>query len=46
MSAVGHIAIDEYGRPFLIWKDQEKQKRLVGSDAIKVSGNQFLGVCF
>lgn len=31
----GQIAFDEYGRPFLILKDQDKQKRLTGNDAIK-----------
>lgn len=35
MTAVGALAFDEYGRPFFIFKDQERQKRLVGSDAIK-----------
>lgn len=32
----GSIAFDEYGRPFIILKDQDKQKRLTGNDAIKV----------
>lgn len=32
----GSIAFDEYGRPFLILRDQDKQKRLTGNDAIKV----------
>lgn len=32
----GTMAFDEYGRPFIILKDQEKQKRLTGIDAIKV----------
>ncbi|CAL8138676.1 unnamed protein product [Orchesella dallaii] len=31
----GSLAFDEFGRPFLILKDQEKQKRLTGNDAIK-----------
>ncbi|KAH0549560.1 T-complex protein 1 subunit epsilon [Cotesia glomerata] len=31
----GSIAFDEYGRPFIILRDQENQKRLTGSDAIK-----------
>ncbi|CAH1401668.1 unnamed protein product [Nezara viridula] len=31
----GSIAFDEYGRPFIIIKDQEKQRRLTGNDAIK-----------
>lgn len=35
MTAVGHLAFDEYGRPFLILKDQERKKRLVGIEALK-----------
>uniref|UniRef100_A0A1B6KJV8 T-complex protein 1 subunit epsilon n=1 Tax=Graphocephala atropunctata TaxID=36148 RepID=A0A1B6KJV8_9HEMI len=31
----GSLAFDEYGRPFIIIKDQDKQKRLTGNDAIK-----------
>ncbi|XP_022193311.1 T-complex protein 1 subunit epsilon [Nilaparvata lugens] len=31
----GSLAFDEYGRPFIIIKDQDKQKRLTGSEAIK-----------
>lgn len=31
------LAFDEYGRPFLIIKEQEKKKRLNGVDAIKSS---------
>lgn len=31
----GTVAFDEYGRPFIILRDQEKQKRLTGIDAIK-----------
>ncbi|XP_054275841.1 T-complex protein 1 subunit epsilon [Macrosteles quadrilineatus] len=31
----GSIAFDEYGRPFIIIKDQDRQKRLTGNDAIK-----------
>ncbi|XP_073984000.1 chaperonin containing TCP1 subunit 5 [Rhodnius prolixus] len=34
-SLPGSIAFDEYGRPFIILRDQEKQKRLTGNDAIK-----------
>ncbi|XP_011296813.1 T-complex protein 1 subunit epsilon [Fopius arisanus] len=34
-SIPGSIAFDEYGRPFIIIKDQDKQKRLTGNDAIK-----------
>lgn len=33
----GSIAFDEYGRPFIIIKDQDRQKRLTGADALKVS---------
>lgn len=37
MTAIpGTVAFDEYGRPFIILRDQEKQKRLTGIDAIKV----------
>ena len=32
----GSIAFDEFGRPFIILRDQENQKRLTGNDAIKV----------
>lgn len=35
MSSIGTLAFDEYGRPFLILKDQDKQKRLVGLEAHK-----------
>ncbi|XP_054161925.1 T-complex protein 1 subunit epsilon-like [Oppia nitens] len=35
MSSVGTLAFDEFGRPFFILKDQDKQRRLVGSEAIK-----------
>ncbi|XP_043265010.1 T-complex protein 1 subunit epsilon [Colletes gigas] len=31
----GSVTFDEYGRPFLIFRDQDKQKRLTGIDAIK-----------
>jgi len=31
----GSIAFDEFGRPFIIIKDQDKQKRLTGAEAIK-----------
>lgn len=33
----GTIAFDEYGKPFIILRDQGAQKRLTGADAIKVS---------
>jgi len=35
MGSMGQIAFDEYGRPFIIVRDQEKQKRLTGIDAQK-----------
>uniref|UniRef100_H2YMC6 T-complex protein 1 subunit epsilon n=1 Tax=Ciona savignyi TaxID=51511 RepID=H2YMC6_CIOSA len=35
MSAVGTVAFDEYGRPFIILRDQESKTRLSGVDAIK-----------
>merc|ERR1711963_756585 len=34
-AAVGSLAFDEYGRPFLILRDQNNQNRLTGKDAIK-----------
>lgn len=37
MAQVGTLAFDEFGRPFFFLKDQDKQKRLVGNEAIKVS---------
>lgn len=30
------LAFDEYGRPFIIVREQEKKQRLQGIDAIKV----------
>lgn len=33
----GTVAFDEFGRPFIILRDQENQKRLTGTDAIKVN---------
>lgn len=35
MSGVGSLAFDEFGRPFIIMKDQEKQKRMTGIEAHK-----------
>ncbi|XP_034943438.1 T-complex protein 1 subunit epsilon [Chelonus insularis] len=36
MTAIpGQLTFDEYGRPFIIIRDQEKQRRLTGIDAIK-----------
>lgn len=37
MSTLGTLAFDEYGRPFIIIKDQDKKSRLSGLDALKVS---------
>lgn len=31
----GSVAFDEYGRPFIIIRDQDQQKRLTGNDALK-----------
>lgn len=36
MAMQGSIAFDEYGRPFIILRDQENQKRLTGLEAQKV----------
>ncbi|XP_053324016.1 T-complex protein 1 subunit epsilon [Spea bombifrons] len=35
MSAMGTLAFDEYGRPFIIIKDQDRKSRLSGLDALK-----------
>uniref|UniRef100_A0A3B5AH80 T-complex protein 1 subunit epsilon n=1 Tax=Stegastes partitus TaxID=144197 RepID=A0A3B5AH80_9TELE len=35
MSSLGTLAFDEYGRPFIIIKDQDKKTRLTGIDALK-----------
>ncbi|KAK7476352.1 hypothetical protein BaRGS_00032411 [Batillaria attramentaria] len=35
MSAMGQIAFDEYGRPFIILRDQERKTRLTGIEAHK-----------
>lgn len=43
MTAIpGTVAFDEYGLPFIIIRNQEKQKRLTGIDAIKVKLYFFL----
>ncbi len=36
MAAMGQIAFDEYGRPFIILKDQDTKQRLSGIEAHKV----------
>jgi len=33
--SMGSLAFDEFGRPFMILKDEASQKRLTGADAIK-----------
>jgi len=36
MAFPGTFAFDEFGRPFIILRDQDKQNRLTGNEAIKV----------
>lgn len=36
MTALGQLVFDEYGKPIIILKDQDQQKRLTGIDALKV----------
>lgn len=38
MSSIGTLSFDEFGRPFIIIKDQDKKKRLQGIQALKVGG--------
>lgn len=38
----GTFAFDEYGRPFIILREQDKQKRITGTDAIKVRMHRIL----
>lgn len=35
MGMPGSVAFDEYGRPFIILRDQDRQSRMTGTDAIK-----------
>lgn len=35
MTTFGTLTFDEYGRPFIILKDQDKRKRLTGLEALK-----------
>ncbi|XP_076049232.1 chaperonin containing TCP1 subunit 5 [Oratosquilla oratoria] len=35
MAAMGQLVFDEYGKPMIILKDQDQQKRLTGIDALK-----------
>lgn len=49
MSSGGSLAFDEFGRPFIILKDQDQKKRLTGLDAHKVrwafTNNSETGEC-
>ena len=45
MASQGSLAFDEYGRPFIIVRDEEKQGRLTGKEAhkvVKYSQNGFI----
>ncbi|CAJ0942538.1 unnamed protein product, partial [Mesorhabditis belari] len=35
MTATGHLVFDEFGQPFIVTREQDKQKRLTGLDALK-----------
>lgn len=37
MSSLGTLAFDEYGRPFIIIRDQDRKARLSGVEAHKVN---------
>lgn len=34
---MAELCFDSYGNPFILFKDQDSQKRLTGNDAIKVN---------
>ena len=36
MTATGHLVFDEFGQPFIVTREQDRQKRLTGLDALKV----------
>lgn len=36
-ATTAHVLFDEFGQPFILLRDQEKQKRLTGTEALKVS---------
>lgn len=36
MANIGQLLIDESGQPFLVIREQEKQKRITGIEALKV----------
>ncbi|PAV91923.1 hypothetical protein WR25_06224 [Diploscapter pachys] len=35
MSAMAQLLFDDYGQPFIVMRDQERQRRLTGVDALK-----------
>ncbi|WKY02682.1 hypothetical protein Q1695_016164 [Nippostrongylus brasiliensis] len=35
MASMAHLMFDEFGQPFIVMRDQEKQKRLTGIEALK-----------
>lgn len=41
-AAMGTIAFDEYGRPFIIIRDQDNKKRLSGIEAHKVISKELV----
>ena len=45
MSGTPALAFDEFGRPFIIIRDQSSKRRLKGIEAHKVSENRQLCVC-
>ena len=45
MSGTPALAFDEFGRPFIIIRDQSSKKRLKGIEAHKVSLCKQLSVC-
>ena len=45
MSVTPALAFDEFGRPFIILRDQSTKKRLHGIEAHKVNTLEELGPC-
>ena len=43
-AAMGSIAFDEYGRPFIIIRDQDTKQRLSGVEAHKVNYSQIKNI--
>ncbi|VDM66341.1 unnamed protein product [Strongylus vulgaris] len=35
MASMAQLMFDEFGQPFIVMRDQEKQKRLTGIEAVK-----------